>query len=1199
MRIPTQQDMAEKRIKRPLGRIITFSTLLCMLMLAASGFCDQQKNVLLLNSYHAGLSWTDRITDSIVQALTGDSSVEVFVEYLNSKRRPLEKTRSDFKAYFDICHRDISFDLVIVSDNDALDYIKRHKNDFKGIPKVFCGINNFSQEMIEGLDLITGVIERTSPVETISLIPLLRPDTKRIVVISDDTVTGRAEVDNARKLLVSYRSAVPIEWWVGLNQSDLIQQLSTLNRNDAVLLILYNRDPSGKFFTYEESGRMISRATKAPVYGLYDFYLGSGVIGGFMASARHQGKMAAEIGKKILAGEAVASLSIIDESPNQYLFDKQVLQKFNISENLLPADSTVMFRSVSWWEENRSLFFVILLIMALEALLILFFMWRKNRDERMSRTQQQKSHRDLLQLNSLLEASLDATADGIVITDETGKILKTNIQFLETLDIRHVYKIEEDNREIIQTCAEKVKDVNAFQEQASWYYSNPGESGTGILELNDGRFVEFFSKPRFFEQKVDGRVWSFRDITERKKSQDELVAATQTLEENVLYASEMATQAEMANLAKSRFLANMSHEIRTPMNGVIGMTGLLLGSELDAEQRAQAEIIRSSAESLLGLINDILDFSKIEADRLELETLEFKLRSVVEEAAEIVAVKCIGKKVELITRVAPEADRFAKGDPGRIRQILVNLAGNAVKFTEEGQVFIDVQFQHEKDGRLSVKFLVKDTGIGISQENIEVLFKPFSQVDASTARKFGGTGLGLAISRKLVAMMGGEMGVDSVEGEGSTFWFSIELPVCGEPSGETFPQKKPIGDCRILCVDDNETNRTIVSEQLKSWGVNHALAADAPSALTMLKESYHNKDPFRIVLTDMQMPDHDGKWLGKMVFSDPSLKGTLMIMMSSVGQSDETKSLKEMGFVAYLIKPVKQSHLYDCLSLALGYEENRHHCAEGPMITGASLAVKSKKYRILLAEDNVVNQKVAIGILKKMGFHADAVASGAEAIAALEALPYDLVFMDVQMPVMDGFEATRCIRSGETRIQNQNIPVIAMTAHAMQGDRELCLQQGMNDYVSKPVSPKAVRSVIEKWLPDIPVFENRSNYSGEASLQGRSGEVFLFDKAAFTDIMMDDKPLMHDIAKAFIFDMPRQIEMLKQLFANNDLSGLQQQVHKIKGAAAHVAAKAMIKTALKLEEACRKKETLIIEKLIEDVSDNFNQLEKKLEEFLQ
>jgi signal transduction histidine kinase/CheY-like chemotaxis protein len=567
------------------------------------------------------------------------------------------------------------------------------------------------------------------------------------------------------------------------------------------------------------------------------------------------------------------------------------------------------------------------------------------------------------------------------------------------------------------------------------------------------------------------------DITKRKQAEEALFKLNKELDQQVIgrtaelakakeTADKAREKAEEANVAKSTFLANMSHEIRTPLNGVIGMTGLLMDTELTPMQRQYAETVRISGEALLGVINDILDFSKIEAGKLDLEILNFDLRTTLEDVTDVLAVAAHKKGLELVCMINNDVPALVRGDPGRLRQILVNLANNAVKFTEKGEVVIRSALEQEDDKYPVIRFSVTDTGIGIPKDRMDRLFQSFSQVDASTTRRYGGTGLGLAISKELSGMMGGRIGVESEYGKGSMFWFTAVLEK--QPRGRDIDIVVPydIRKKRILVVDDNAVNREVLKERLKSWGCRFDEASGGKQALEKLRRAASDRDPFGIAILDMQMPEMDGETLGRKIKKAPDLKDTHLMMLTSLGLRGDAARMKEIGFAAYLTKPVKVSQLYDSLIAIVGREtETREGVSSESIVTKHSISEdKKRKIRILLAEDNMINQQVALNILEKFGYRADAVANGQEAVGALEMIPYDLVLMDVQMPEMDGFEATAEIRNPNSEVIDHDIPIVAMTAHAMKGDREHCLKVGMNDYLTKPVDPRAMLEMLEKWL---------------------------------------------------------------------------------------------------------------------------------------
>ncbi len=702
--------------------------------------------------------------------------------------------------------------------------------------------------------------------------------------------------------------------------------------------------------------------------------------------------------------------------------------------------------------------------------------------------------------------------------------------------------------------------------------------------------------------KPDGMVVNFQDITREKMAQDKLNKMNQELEKAIKQAKMMAHNAEAANTAKSEFLANMSHEIRTPLNGVIGMTGLLLDTDLTSDQRHYASIVQNSGEGLLRVINDILDFSKIEAGKLEMEIIDFDLRYMLDDFASMMSVHMQEKALEFLCAASPDVPALLRGDPGRLRQILANLVGNAAKFTAKGEISVRVYLEKETQTNVRLLFSIKDTGIGIPAEKHDLLFQSFTQADTSTTREFGGTGLGLTISKKLCEMMGGKIGVNSELGKGSEFWFTALFKKQVELNHLVMPvDKSDMKGIHVLIVDDNKTNREILQGQLGSWGCRIKEAVNGPEALRILYDEGSKEDPFQMAILDMQMPIMDGLSLGKIIKSDDKLKSIHLVMMTSMGQVGDAKEFEEIGFSAYLIKPVGYSDLFDCLATILS--DGSKPEKKSAIITRHTIREqREKSVRILLAEDNITNQQVATGLLKKFGFvNVKTATNGLKTMKELEEDSYDLVLMDIQMPEMDGLEAARQIRKIESESDRKRIPIIAMTAHAMKEDRDKCLSAGMDDYVSKPIDPKKLLEALERCLPKekpvaVPLAPEPDTTLKQKTIA--QNDRMVFDKDIFMDRLMGDADLAAIVISGFLEDIPRQMELLKGFVYQKNAEDAGKKGHQIKGAAGNVGAEALRKIAFEIEIAGKARDFDRLNRLVPQLEEAFAQLKTAMEEMI-
>ncbi len=806
-------------------------------------------------------------------------------------------------------------------------------------------------------------------------------------------------------------------------------------------------------------------------------------------------------------------------------------------------------------------------------------------------TERIKAENSLRETSSRLSTLIQNLHSGILVINEEGKILLANEQF------RRIFAIDSSLPEILSMESDElqtavgsvVPDRERFNERIAeillWREPVVREE----FVLNNGTILERDYVPIVVEGEYKGHLWQFHDVTESRKAQDILAryaedlyrAKQQTEQQNtalerqsheLIDAREAALQ---ASKLKSEFVANMSHEIRTPMNGVLSIAELLRETELTKEQKDYVGIIINSGESLLKIINDILDFSKIEAGKLTIEETEFDLASVVDETVTLLAYKANEKRIELISHIYNDVPTLLRGDPVRIRQIITNFVGNAVKFTEQGEVIVRVTLERRTERGVVLRFSISDTGIGIPQDIQKKLFQPFTQADGSTTRKYGGTGLGLTISKQLVDMMHGTVGLDSEPGKGSTFWFTVPFEV--QSADRTTPTR-PLPSLPVLIVDDNDTNRMMLMQYCASWGLRPDEANDAASALVLIDHRKTTGDQYRLVVLDMQMPGMNGLQLAMNIRR--SVNGEMKILMAS-SMKVPADQWHGAGIDQFLLKPIRKNELYSTLVSLFGGDTAG---LPVPSVSPQPLSLNSMK--ILIAEDNPVNQKVAVKMLERLGVVPDVVSSGKEAVDAVRNVHYDIVLMDVQMPEMDGLEATRTIRALEK--DKRHTTIIAMTANALQGDRERCLQAGMDDYLSKPVKQQELRGMLEKW--------GVGTVSGAARAAVHTDPSVMIDPARIAEMReIGDEALLTELLTIFLDDTGSTLREMKTAFDGKDAKHLRECSHKIKGSSANLGILSIRRISAVIEEHAKNERIAEARPAYEELAAEFVKVKAHIE----
>jgi len=781
--------------------------------------------------------------------------------------------------------------------------------------------------------------------------------------------------------------------------------------------------------------------------------------------------------------------------------------------------------------------------------------------------------------------------EGIIITDKKGDIVRVNQAFTRITGYSEKEVIGKNPRFFQSGVQDDIfyKELwNEILDNGQWIGEIWNKRKNGEIYPQQSAITAVKNQDR----ETTHYVGSFLDISATKNQQKEL-------ENKAIELEAARDKAEVASRAKSDFLATMSHEIRTPMNGVLGMAQLLSDTKLNKEQSDYLNTIKLSGQNLLTIINDILDFSKIEAKKMELEPVSFNVQNSSFEVTRLLTSKAKEKGLELLFNIAPGCPHYIIGDPGRLRQILLNILGNAIKFTEKGHILLDIRCTNQTKNTVDMEFSVSDTGIGISEEQKLQLFKPFTQADTSTTRKFGGTGLGLSICHQLVKLMGGEITLKSTPGIGSVFSFTLTQPLSETP--EPLP-KHDLSGLNLLLVDDNNTNLKILQEQTKSNGIQTQCATSSEQALDILRSSDKQKIKFDAAILDYCMPVTDGSELAKIIFSDEKIKNIPLILLTSAGQRGDIKTFEELGFSGYLTKPVMSNTLLGMISAVTGPQVNKKaHILTSHSIFDANTVDNGAEFstlqitnaKVLLAEDDVINQQVTTGILKKLNIKPDIAANGLEAVNKAKASDYDLILMDCLMPEMDGFEATRQIRSNT---KTKEIPIIALTANAQKSDRDRCIESGMDDFLAKPFEFEDLIQLLNRWLPESAISnETESELRAVSQSPSAGNNDFMLVNFDVFEQLKNTIPESFDmILETFIKDTDDRINKISALIADKKFDDLTFIAHSLKSSSATLGALSLSNIAALLESSCRQEDADASAALAAELDTTYQNTREKL-----
>jgi len=1089
------------------------------------------------------------------------------IEYLDTKRHV---SKDYLQAYAELLKKKYQterFDILISTDDNALDFMLRYRDElFPGVTLVFTGINRLEPKRTEGYSNVYGFTENLKVKDTLDVALGLQANARDVYFVADKSNSSASMLGKTRAIEELYKGRLNFHYLEGLSPTELALRLRGLSKDAIVIDLGYIRISEGRAISLKKSNKLMAENSPAPVYVTWGFRPGFGIVGGRIASGFVQGEMAAKLASQIMQTGNTEGIPRWQNAPHIDVFDFETLTEHGLNLANLPTGAQIYNQPQSIYSTNPVLVWAAaLFILALTMVVIVQarnVQQRKKSEQEVRRFNselekhvEERTHK-LAESQQLMHAVLDHSPTAIYLKDLDGRYLMVNRVWSELSGVTAERAIGATDFDILP--ADVAREFSVKERQVADSCS-PLQSEEHLPQA-DGT-THAYRSFKFPVSDPSGKVFALggvaTEITDLLSMQKELEQAMEVARE--------------ASQSKSDFLANMSHEIRTPMNAIIGLSHLALNTGLTPRQQDYQQDylkkIHSSAQSLLGIINDILDFSKIEAGKLDMEAIEFDLAETLESLASMISVKTSEKGLEFLVDVATEVPMGLVGDPLRLGQVLINLANNAVKFTEQGGITLKVTQASELDDAVMLRFEVQDSGIGLSEEQMGKLFQSFSQADGSTTRKYGGTGLGLTISKKLTEMMGGEIGVESTPGEGSTFWFTARMGLAEHlPARPELTASPDLKGMRVLVVDDNPTAREILTRQLQQFGLSSDEVPSGAEAISALEQAVVDQ-PYSLVLMDWNMPGMTGLEASKRIKEDPKLDNNPphIIMVSAYGREDLLHQSEALGLDGYLIKPVNESTLFDTIMQTFGKEVQTsgtaatHGAPQLPeQVTGA---------RLLLVEDNEINQQVAQEILEGAGTRVSIARHGQEALDMLAKESFDGVLMDMQMPVMDGITATVEIRK---QPQYKDLPIIAMTANAMAGDRDRCLAAGMNDHVIKPIDIKELFEVLGRWI-DVPE-QRRQDFLPQT--QGVTSEAVLpelpgIDTKTGLARVGNNSKLYLNILHKFRDSQAHTPEEIEQALATGDRRTAERLAHTLKGVCGNVGADKLRAAARVLEAAIK------------------------------